>query len=112
VYELRVKDVRMILDSANDMGDMSAALGKVLPVATNITADEFEELAPSEIKQLWAAFREVNEDFLSPLDRAGVGQMILASIQESLTDAFADSSKEAMSALGITGGASSETSFH
>jgi len=102
----------MILDSANDMGDMGAALGKVLPVATNISVDEFEELAPSEIKQLWAAFREVNEDFLSPLDRAGVGQMILASIQESLTDAFADSSKEAISALGITGGASSETSFH
>ena len=112
VYELRVKDVRMILDAADDMGDMSVALGKVLPVATSLTVDEFEELAPSEIKQLWAAFREVNEDFLDPLDRAGVGQMILASIQETLTEAFADSSKEAISALGITGGASLETSFH
>ena len=112
VYELRVKDVRMILNAADDMGDMSVALGKILPRATNIPVDEFEDLAPSEIKQLWAAFREVNEDFLSPLDRAGVGQMILTSIQETLTEAFADSSSAAMSALGNTACLSSKTPVH
>ena len=81
--ELRVKDIRAILDStkAGDIGSIEASL----PLITGLDAEALNELAPSELKILMEAAREVNADFLAGLDMIGVVSTIKSLIQKNLT---------------------------
>jgi hypothetical protein len=81
--ELRVKDIKVMLDGAK-AGDL-ANIESYLPVVSGLTMAEIEELAPSELKLVVDAAKEVNADFLAGLDMLGIMSTIKAMIQKQLT---------------------------
>ena len=98
VKELRVKDIRSLQEMAEraEEDDFFKEAEALIPQITGIKLDDIEEMAPSEIKILWGAFREVNADFLSAIERLGIKEAFISSIQKHLTDAFADLLNEGM----------------
>ena len=95
VKELRVKDIRRIMEQAEAENFSMAAVGDLLPLAVDLDPAAVEDLAPSEIKILWEAFREVNGAFFDLAARVGVGKALAAEIEKSLTEAFAGLSSAA-----------------
>ena len=106
VLELRVKDIRKILDSAEEISGFSD-IETLLPMATDLKLKDLDELAPSEIRQIWQAFSEVNADFFGLAQKMGLEKILKSSISEHLTNAYADSLKAAISTPPSTGGGSS-----
>lgn len=96
VYELRVKDIRTIVNKASTASenDFSQA-AELLPMVTDLKLTDMEEFSISEIVDLWEAFKEVNDAFFTMAAKLGIGKMISESIQKSLTESFAASSKKA-----------------
>ena len=90
VKELRVKDIRRLLDQAGAEDFSLARLGEALPMATDLAPADIDDMAPSEIKVLWEAFREVNAVFFDLAARAGIAKTLAATLRQSLTEAFAD----------------------
>jgi len=109
VKELRVKDIRTVLEIAEhaEEDDLLKQAEALLPLVTDIKLDDIEEMAPSEIKILWEAFREVNADFLSVIGRLGIEETFVKLIQAHLTDALADLSSGDIPEPGTTAGVSS-----
>ena len=107
IRELRVKDIRKILESTeNDASDMLTQAEALLPLVTDLKLKEIEDMAPSELKILWDAFREVNSDFLALTGRLGIGEALKDFVRKNLIDAFADLSNEDMPTSGDTDGGS------
>lgn len=91
VKELRVKDIRQILETAeNENDDFLKQIEGLLPLVTDLKLKDMEDMAPSELKVLWEAFREVNSDFLSLTERLGVGGALKDFLQKHLTEALSD----------------------
>lgn len=88
VKELRVKDLRKIMDSMDDFSGLDQAL-ELLPMATSLTPEQIEEMAPSELGRVWDAFKEVNAFFLEILEKSGLVKMLKTSVQQNLTESFA-----------------------
>ncbi len=108
VKELRVKDIRGLLEMADlNEDDMMALIDRFLPLVTDLKKADMEEMAPSELKILWDVFREVNADFLAVTGRLGIGEALGSLIKAHLTRAFADSLSEGTSSPGATAGVSS-----
>jgi hypothetical protein len=67
VNELRVKDIRELLKRADEAGredsDIFDEIARTMTMCTDLSEAEILDLAPSELKQLWEAIREVNSDF-------------------------------------------------
>ena len=73
IKELRVKDIRKILEATEkESEDVLNQIESLLPLATDLKLKDMEDMAPSELKTLWEAFREVNADFLSLIERLGI----------------------------------------
>nr|WP_319491803.1 phage tail assembly protein [uncultured Desulfobacter sp.] len=94
--ELRVKDIRQILNRLSDLSGVEDAM-ELLPMVTDLPAEKLEEMAPSELNQVWEAAKEVNAFFLSLLEKSGVITALKDSIQASLTELFAELSRQDMS---------------
>ena len=92
VKELRVKDIRQIMNSLSDINDIQNAI-ELLPMVTDLPAEKIEEMAPSELSQVWDAAKEVNAFFLSMMEKSGVVTALKNSIQTHLTASFAELSK-------------------
>ncbi len=102
VNELTVKQI-ISLTSEEMLSDVSIARLKenfetrLLPICSNIEMSDFAEMAPSEIKQIWENFKEVNSDFFEIARKAGLDS-ILTKLKEALIADFsnfvADSSKQ------------------
>ena len=108
IRELRVKDIRKILEAAENQDvDIPKQIEKLLPLVTDLKLKEIEDMAPSELKILWDAFREVNSDFLALTGRLGIGEALKDFVRKNLIDAFADLSNEDMPTSGDTDGVSS-----
>jgi len=106
VKELRVKDIRFILETAEhaEDDDLLKQTNTLLPLVADIKLDDIEVMAPSEIKILWEAFQEVNADFLSVIGRLGIKEALINSIRKHLTDALADLSSGDIPEPGSTDG--------
>ncbi len=89
IYELRVKDIRQLMESGDEINALSD-IDSLLPMATDLKLEDFEELAPSEIKELWKKFKEVNADFFDLARKMGLEKLLKSFIDENLTEAFAD----------------------
>ena len=94
IKELRVKDIRHILETAENEtpedADFMKQIETLLPLATDLKLEEMEGMAPSELKTLWETFREVNADFLALTERLGVGEALKDFLRKHLTDALSD----------------------
>lgn len=107
VKELRVKDIRSIIEEAENTENQVELIEKMLPKAISLSLSDLEELAPSEIKLLWDAFREVNAVFFDVLDRVEVFKVLKDAIVQDLTGVFADLSSAVMPEPGTTDSPSS-----
>lgn len=92
VKELKVSQIITLIQQ--DYSDSIAELRKqldegILSVATNITTTELIDMRPSEIKQIWEKFKEVNATFFEAARAAGLDTLI----EEFKTAIIADFSK-------------------
>jgi hypothetical protein len=71
VRELRVKEIKAVFS-----GDSDKTLIDHLPLVTDLTVSDIDDLAPSELSILWDAVKEVNSDFLDLMTRTGVMEKI------------------------------------
>ena len=90
VKELRVKDIRNIIEQ----GDKIVSKGldqieKILPLATDLTLSQIEDMAPSELQIIWDAFREVNAAFFDLVAKTGLVEALKSSILKDLITLFA-----------------------
>jgi len=81
VYELSVKQVISLIED-DSLGDLSLPAlkslfsDKLLPLGSNLSFDELIEMCPSEIKECWEKFREVNASFFEGLNMMGLTSVI------------------------------------
>jgi hypothetical protein len=92
VKELRVKDIRQIMNSLSDINDIQNAI-ELLPMVTDLPTEKIEEMAPSELNQVYDAAKEVNAFFLSLMEKSGIVTALKTSIQTNLTASFAELSR-------------------
>lgn len=112
IRELTVKDVWSLKDNKVGTGDLEQLVAASCPELTMETA---LSMAPSELKTLWEAFKEVNADFLGVMAFLGLDKTIVGIMKAevfkamaSLSEPSAVLSDPAMAGLpGTTAGASS-----
>lgn len=92
VKELRVKDIRQILDDLSEVSGVDDAIA-LLPLITDLPIEKFDDMAPSELNQVLDAAKEVNSFFLTTLEKTGIVKALKESVLGNLTKSFAESSK-------------------
>ena len=95
VKELRVKDIRQLIEKAEDLDKGFEQIEGMLPLATDLSLSKLEDMAPSELKTLWDAFKEVNAVFFDLVAKTGIVKELKSSILKDLTKIFADSLNQA-----------------
>lgn len=108
VKELKVKVVRLWFEMSETKEDnIMTIINQFLPLVTNLKIEDVEDMAPSELKLIWEAFKEVNADFLEWVEHLGITKMLGSLIQKQLNEAFAGLSSGDTLTPGITDGVSS-----
>lgn len=100
VKELRVKDIIALAgDVGGESGNTLEVVQKMLPLCVDIDKDALLDFAPSELRQLYVAFQEVNADFLEIVKALGLDKAkdaIVEAIQTTLSSSLADLRSQAM----------------
>jgi hypothetical protein len=100
VKELRVVDILEIFSGAEGAPDSMAHIEKYIPRCfEGVKIDDLKEMAPSEIKELFEVFKEVNAVFFDlalEMGLAGVIEEIKKMIQMEFSGTLAGLSKMAM----------------
>jgi len=91
IKELRVKDIKAIFDSESENTLMDH-----LPLVTDLSATDIEDLAPSELSLVWNAVKEVNADFLALMEKSGITKSIEATAMQILMKPSSASSNPAI----------------
>lgn len=94
IQELRVKDIRKLINSQGDLSLESVT--SLIPSTINATLADLEDLSPSELKILYSAWEEVNSDFLEILTKTGVLSAIKNRFLKVLTLLHSDLSSGGM----------------
>jgi len=98
IKELRVKDVLELMETSEGQEKSWTDLIKeFLPRVTNLTIDELTAMAPSEIQQIYDAFKEVNAAFFEMARAVGMDAALTelkTGIQKQLAGIVADSWKQ------------------
>lgn len=71
----------------DELKDMLSILERVLSYCSDFKLEDLKELAPSEIKNLYNKFEEVNKDFLSFAEVMGAKEMLI-NIRETVVNNF------------------------
>lgn len=87
IKELRVKDIKQIFDTESENTLMDH-----LPLVTDLSKEDIEDLAPSELSTVWNAVKEVNADFLALMEKSGILKSIETMAMKILMQPSADSS--------------------
>lgn len=79
VMELRVKDYRALI-SKFGTAEITPKMfleefENLLPLATNLTMADLDEMAPSEVSEVFEKFKECNSVFFDLLDKLGLGDL-------------------------------------
>jgi Tfp pilus assembly PilM family ATPase len=80
VKELIVRDV-LELFKIEDGTPFIKIVDRFLPRTTTLTRDELRDMAPSEIKAVVEAWKEVNQDFFGMADLIGMGDVVTELVQ-------------------------------
>ena len=95
VRELTVKQIMGLFDSAGQgdatTADLAGILKDKLGLVTDLALDDMTAMAPSELRQVWDAAKEVNADFFDLARAVGLGQtvdQVLAQLKEALLSDF------------------------
>ena len=112
--ELTARQIRGFyerLENGEEEDDLDV-LRSLISEGTDIEdIDTLEDLAPSEMKELWTAFKEVNADFFGVIEGLGILENVKGelkrAIQSELTRIFAAFSNGDTGSPGSTDGDSS-----
>jgi hypothetical protein len=109
VYELSVKQIRGIIEELDNLTNEKVL--EILSMCSDVTLSQIEDMAPSDLRQLWDAWSEVNADFLhlirTAMKRPPIQKAVDDFLSAILTDVHAALSSAAMQAAGNTDGVSS-----
>lgn len=112
VYELTFNEIKSILDmqdlDGSDFGSLLSHFGgKILPLVTNLSLEEVQDLRPSQAKLIWDTAQEVNSVFFDIVNSSG----ILPYLQEFKNAMLADFLKYVASSfsMGIVASGSTDT---
>ncbi len=107
--ELRVKDVRAMMDAGDDAlnGDLLKLVDQVLPLCCDLPPEKIEEMAPSEMATLYDAFMEANDTLFTALKKSGLLEVLRDRWRKILIALPAILSSEVMPESSITAGDSS-----
>lgn len=102
VMELRVKDYLETIESMDGKGDLNLStitpiVKRLLPMACDIDPKAIIDMTPSEIEELFTAFKEVNASFFRMAQAMGLGEIIKGLKKTLLSEfagIFADSLKQ------------------
>lgn len=90
VKELTPRDILDILDGVDESnlktGDLAALLDKHLDKAVDLKFDDFLDIPPSEIKNIYDAFREVNSVFFELAGQMGMSQILVRAKEAFVQD--------------------------
>jgi len=95
VKELRVKDYLQFFDGLsksdkNDTAGFLALAKNILPLTTNdLTFEDLTDFSPSEILEIYNAFKEVNAVFFSIIGQLGLDK-VLNELQQQIIQGFKD----------------------
>jgi hypothetical protein len=101
--ELTVKQIRGIFefDQLPEGDDLDTIIqhfgGTLLPLTTNLTIEELEDMRPSELKLIWEKVREVNAVFFDIANAAGI-QKLAAQFKDAILADFLSSFVSSLSA--------------
>ena len=88
VKELRVRDIMEAFSGSDNAADFMGKLETLLPRFTDgITPADLQEMAPSEIKSIYDAFKEVNAVFFALAQEMGLAGAF-AEIKEAIKREF------------------------
>lgn len=110
VKELTVKDILAMAD-ALEKGDLKAIVNTDLHRLTDLKIDDLKEMAPSEIRLVFEAAKEVNADFLSAARKVGLEKIVqetVASIAQNCCALVSGSLRQATPDASTTDGAPSK----
>ena len=102
VYELSVRQIIGLIEE-DSLGDLSLPALKslftdrLLPIGSNLTYEELVEMFPSEIKECWEKFREVNASFFEGIELMGLSSMmntVKMAIIKDFSNLLVDSSRQ------------------
>lgn len=91
VNELTVAQVMELFDNEDLLADTSIeglkrTLAQLLPEFSNITLEDMKRMAPSELRELWEGFKEVNSDFFEVSRALGLTTMLETIKQGVMSD--------------------------
>lgn len=93
VNELQMKIIWKLLNNDKQKKASIFDQGReILSLACpELTNEALLELYPSEIKELWAVFEEVNADFLGVAREVGLGEALIGTIKATITTSIKQS---------------------
>ena len=103
VHEIIVEDFLQVADAADK--ELSEQVLELLPKCTDLTVEKMKKMAPSELKRVWDAFREVNAVFFSVIETLGLYQAVIPQVKSVI---LAEMTKQMRD--GLTGRKSSSDS--
>jgi hypothetical protein len=116
VKELTVEQILRTIDefgsAGTDLEALKSQADKFLPWVVNLKIDELKEMAPSEIRQVYDDFMEVNDSFFALARGLGldkVGSSLKEALAKDFIALFASSLNPATGQPGDMGGASSSS---
>ena len=86
VKELKVRDVWDRIGKVDGDTDIKAEAEDLLKKCTGLTFEDLQDCYPSELKDLWAAIREVNEGFFVAAEAMNLGSLATQLIQAAARD--------------------------
>ena len=88
VKELTVQDVWNLKESGE--GSTGSDIERLCALACpELNLDVAKTMAPSELKQIWEVFREVNADFLAAVAWFGVDQVLINTLKNEIAGKLA-----------------------
>lgn len=87
VKELIVREILNIFDVKKDVSLLSLLDEKFLPISTNLTLDEIQDMALSDLSLIWTKFKEINSIFFVLAQKMGTDR-ILQKIKNTIMDDF------------------------
>jgi len=107
VFELSVRQIRSIIDDLDNLDNQRAL--EILEMCSDITMEQIEDMAPSDIRDIWDAWSGVNADFLylirQAMKRPPIQRAIDDFLETILNDVYAalSSAGTAPDALNMAG---------
>ena len=102
VRELTVRDFIELIDSVGESTtkeNLGKQIATFLPKASDLTMEKAKDMAPSELKEIYEAFKEVNEVFFETAQQLGLGVLLTnvkETIMKDILELFANLFKQVM----------------